>query len=213
MVKLIHQIWVGPKGPPARFIENSEMIERINTDYKMIRWDNDKLIEEFPEIKEFLDLGCVPVYITNWARFRIIEKYGGWYIDYDYTPLAPLEQLLKDSKAPEDEPYIGVGFEWPGYNAVSGFFYGDKGTDFAELLDYLPDVQVMPMYNDWNDQYDTFMIPVEMTSTKGTHYVEERMRSFYAHEHFKHRLIKENGKYELVHKETLKYIKFKKENK
>ena len=76
MINLIHQIWIGDDPLPVRFYKNSQGIEKLNQEYSIIRWDNDRAIKEYPEILRWFELGCVPSYISNWLRYRIIKDYG-----------------------------------------------------------------------------------------------------------------------------------------
>ena len=184
MVKIIHQIWVGPE-IPQRFIQRSKKIEQLNPEHEFIRWDETRLIQEFPDIKQFLDLECVPAFISDWARYHILQKYGGWYIDYDFTGFVPLDDLYG-----EQYNIVTSEFEMPGLNAYSGFIYFNKGQVPAMLLEYLPDVEMMTLFNEFIDSLEKnkyCLISKEKVSQKGTCYREERMRSFYLHKNYKKR--------------------------
>lgn len=201
MNRYIHQIWVGPE-MPERFRLRSLKIEALNPLWEMRRWDQEMLINEFPDIQEFIDLGCPEAFISNWARIRIWQKYGGWYIDYDFEGYESLDNIFN-----EYLPIIVGEFNMPGYTFQSGFAYFDRGYPMPELMDYLPHEPIMSLFNnfvkDAGDK-DYYLIPQELVSTEGQSYKEERMRSFYLHPNFNNRLVKINGNYKYVHKDTQK---------
>ena len=197
MIKLIHQIWIGEDPLPERFYKNSLGIEKINLEYSIIRWDNARAIKEYPEIIKWFDLGCVPAYISDWLRYRVISDYGGWYIDYDYTGILPLKTISNS------DIFTVVKFSRPGFKFINGFFYADKGYPFGKLLNCIPDQVIMQDWNDFisaKDPTEYKIINSELISENGIAYREERVRSFYKHPKYNYRVIDN----EWIHRHNLK---------
>ena len=80
--KIIHQIWLGPYDPPLKWMKNwMDFCQKYNWEYRLYR-DSD--IEQFGLInKEIYDKSSSYQKKADIARYEIIYKYGGLYIDCD----------------------------------------------------------------------------------------------------------------------------------
>jgi hypothetical protein len=194
MIKIIHQIWVGSPIPENfRILVNKLKLKNPNYDH--ILWDKNMFIEEFPESRIFFELECVPAFLADYMRLRILNKYGGWYIDVDYEAFISLDSLKFTNKLIVCESYLSK------YKFMTGFFYTTKSYDFKDLIKYLPDTVLMGKFDDFlKDEINYGIISSELVGINGSAYKEQRLRSFYSHKNFNHRLIKNNKSYSLIHK-------------
>lgn len=105
--KIFHQIWLGKRLPRNlsnsrtdnfyRKWHNSWLIH--NPDWKFVVWNDDRIKEFTDDDPEFLNLlnACQSFSEkSDLLRFKILEKYGGVYIDTDFECLKSIDPLLKD---------------------------------------------------------------------------------------------------------------------
>ena len=92
--KKIHQIWIGPKKFPSKYIKWSKTWKKYNPTLEYKLWTeneisklnmyNRKLYESTPNIGFRSDL----------ARYEILYKYGGIYIDTDFECIKKIPEGL-----------------------------------------------------------------------------------------------------------------------
>jgi mannosyltransferase OCH1-like enzyme len=95
--KIIHQLWVGPKQPPMKEINSWIM---VNPTWTHILWTDEKIKEHFPSglhnQKQYDDM-------PEWngkcdiARYEILHKFGGFFIDADSIAIRPLDDYLLEN--------------------------------------------------------------------------------------------------------------------
>jgi len=83
----IHQIWVGPNAPPFGTEAWQAHAKAQNYDYQL--WNEDNLdalgVNKNPVYKDMLSKGDFPGAVDV-ARYVILEKTGGVYVDCDWYP-------------------------------------------------------------------------------------------------------------------------------
>jgi len=99
--KIIHQIWIqGYDNIPKHLKEMHENCVKINDDFKFIVWDDDK-IKKFlkdnfkPKYLEVYNMMTIPAQKADFARYAILYKYGGIYLDMDMVCRKNLNYFLK----------------------------------------------------------------------------------------------------------------------
>ena len=93
--KILHMVWVGKVDPPQYFIDNVNKWKELMPDWTYMIWTNDKMTEEYFD-KDYLDLMSKvinPSQVSDFIRFYVMNKWGGYYLDADVTPLRSLEGL------------------------------------------------------------------------------------------------------------------------
>jgi mannosyltransferase OCH1-like enzyme len=93
--KILHMVWVGKKEPPQYFWDNLNKWKSLMPHWTYMIWTNDKLTEEFFD-KDYLELMkqvINPSQVSDFIRFYVMDKWGGYYLDADVTPLRNLEEL------------------------------------------------------------------------------------------------------------------------
>jgi mannosyltransferase OCH1-like enzyme len=128
--KTFHRIWVGP-AMPAAFVRYGETWKEHHPDWEMILWNeknmpelvNQKLYDEAPRIFP----GFEGQLRSDIARYEILHRYGGVYIDTDFECLKPIDELIE-----------GVGFfcawEIQGKVANNAILGCTPGHPFAKVL-------------------------------------------------------------------------------
>jgi len=115
--KIIHQIWIGPKPAPTKFMDT---YKDKHPDFEYIRWNENEFIKrgfktqlqhrinEMTEINGKADI----------LRWEILYEYGGLFVDADSICIEPFDYLIKKYKAfagYENEQVRGAG--WAGGNS------------------------------------------------------------------------------------------------
>lgn len=112
----IHYIWIGPKQFPSQFENFIKKWKLLYPDFNFIYWD-DKLIQNSnilcENIKKYYYSDCNIALKTDLIRFKILEKFGGIYIDVDNEPLKrmPIEIFnynFFSGYQPNNEIAIGI---------------------------------------------------------------------------------------------------------
>ncbi len=93
--KIIHQIWVGPKDPPAIFKDSQESLKKYHPDWEYKLWTD----EDIPALKlynqKYYDLSTNFGAKADILRYELLYRYGGIYLDVDFICLKPLDVLLQ----------------------------------------------------------------------------------------------------------------------
>ena len=96
--KIIHQIWIGPKPAPTKFMDTWK---NKNPEFTYIRWNEEEIktrllklrcIKKIQEIEEMCGKADI-------LRLEILYQYGGIYIDADSICIEPIDDLLMNTKA------------------------------------------------------------------------------------------------------------------
>lgn len=131
MEKNIHQAWLGNKRVPNQVEVWSKEIREKNPDFKYFFW-TDENIPEMPEkLKEVYESLKHPAMKSDLLRVYVLHKFGGIYLDADYSFVGNFNQLncFKDNrdyivyqKKPKIEDL---------YNSVMIFNKNSKFTEHA----------------------------------------------------------------------------------
>ena len=96
--KIIHQIWIGPKPRPSKFMDTWK---NKHPDYEYIFWN------EYEICKRGLELRCISKIndmseINGKAdiiRWEILYKYGGFFMDADSICVEPFDEYITNNIA------------------------------------------------------------------------------------------------------------------
>lgn len=110
--KILHMVWVGELDPPQYFINNLNKWKSLMPDWTYMIWTNDKMTEEHFDQDYLAIIKTIksPAQLSDFIRFYVMNKWGGYYLDADITPLRTLEELPTDhsiilcNDLPETEP-------------------------------------------------------------------------------------------------------------
>ena len=95
--KLLHQLWVGPKPAPMNFVQTWK---DKHPSWKHILWREETLKTHFPRgLYNQHHYDAMPEWNgkCDIARWEILEKYGGFFIDADAVCINRLDDYLLDN--------------------------------------------------------------------------------------------------------------------
>ena len=98
--KIIHQLWIGPKTPPTKFMDTWKN-KHEKEGFEYIRWTEDEIkkrgftsqlqnkINDMIEINGKADI----------LRWELLYEYGGFFVDADAYCIEPVTYLVEKYKA------------------------------------------------------------------------------------------------------------------
>jgi len=108
----MHRIWLGPE-PPPRVVELEAAWREMNPGWFVHTWRD----WDLPALRNQLWFDAVghPAQRADIARYELLHRFGGIYIDTDFAPLRPIEDLVAHT-----EIFIGAeDAQWLS-NAIMG---------------------------------------------------------------------------------------------
>ena len=100
--KIIHQIWLqGVENMPDKYKHNMEQNKKINSGWEYILWDDIKIINLLRENDKWINTYYILEYLhhkVDFARYIILYKFGGIYIDMDATTIKPINNIVNRFK-------------------------------------------------------------------------------------------------------------------
>lgn len=91
--KIIHQIWLGSPVPDV-FKEYMRSWTEFHPEWTYILWDDDSIEQLHLDNKFFYDAVENYGHKSDIARWEILYRFGGVYVDIDFECLRPLDELL-----------------------------------------------------------------------------------------------------------------------
>ena len=95
MVKIIHYCWFGGNPLPKKLQSYMDSWSRYFPEFKIKRWDESnfdvhqcRYVDEAYQAKKW-------AFVSDYARFVVLEKYGGLYFDTDVEVIKPFCGLLE----------------------------------------------------------------------------------------------------------------------
>ena len=92
--KIIHYCWFGKKPLPALAIKCIESWKKFLPDYEIKEWNEDNFdINIVPYTKEAYEAQKY-AFVSDYARFWILNKYGGIYFDTDVEVVKSMDDII-----------------------------------------------------------------------------------------------------------------------
>lgn len=110
--KSIVQVWLGDKPMSDEMLGWCEGIRNLHPEWKYQLWDNAAVsVALFDPELAFCDLKSWAS-VSNLARLKILQLFGGVYLDTDFECLRPLDTIISDGAfaALQDETRICNAF-------------------------------------------------------------------------------------------------------
>lgn len=107
--KVFHRIWVGAVEPPQHWRWERSW-RRLHPDWELVTWTDETL----PPLRNqrWFDAAASPAQRSDIARYDLLLRYGGVYLDVDFQALRPIDELLDGVRffcASEDEVWCSIG--------------------------------------------------------------------------------------------------------
>lgn len=140
-------MWIGKYGNqefPSKYNYYKDKLYSLNPDFEIMNWDNnsiEKLFQE-PEYNKYYKWWCnLPIHIQrcDFARYIVVHKYGGLYIDLDFDIHKNLSSLIQDRELLlVKEPKINAKFHRMPYVVFNGFFGAAKQHElFGNFIEHI----------------------------------------------------------------------------
>ena len=119
--KIMHQMWVGPKPAPMSLIQTWRV---AHPSWEHILWNEDTLRHYFPQgLYNQSHYDAMPEWNgkCDIARWEILQKFGGFFLDADAICVSPLDDYLleNDSFACYENELMRPGLIAAGYIGAS----------------------------------------------------------------------------------------------
>lgn len=126
--KIIHVTWFGPKEFVWKY--EKEVREMYSDDYEIKVWTGENL--DFVEDNAFVKFAKEMkkwVFVNDYYRIKILEKYGGVYIDTDMLPTKKLDSSF------HQRDFL-MGYEFRNF-ITTGFCAAEPNSEFIKrMVDY-----------------------------------------------------------------------------
>lgn len=110
--KIIHYFWFGRNPLPEIVVKCIESWKKFLPDYEIKLWNEDNFdVNIIPYTREAYKAKKY-AFVSDYARFYILEKYGGVYFDTDVELIKPIDDLIERGSlmATETHGYILGGY-------------------------------------------------------------------------------------------------------
>jgi hypothetical protein len=92
----IHRIWLGSP-PPQDYIDNAQTWLDVNPGWTLTEWDEQSLLDLglenqalWDEAAEHLSSRLLSRFRSDIARYELLWRFGGMYVDHDFVALRPI---------------------------------------------------------------------------------------------------------------------------
>ena len=103
--KVIHYCWFGRNPLPASALKCIDSWRKYFPDYEIKEWNEDNFdVNAIPYTSEAYQARKY-AFVSDYARFWILYKYGGVYFDTDVEVIKPMDDII------EKGPFMGIEVE------------------------------------------------------------------------------------------------------
>lgn len=107
MNKTVHYCWFGGGPLGDRELECIASWERYLPDWKIVQWNETNFdVNQCAYVREAYEAGKW-AFVSDYARFFILYRYGGLYFDTDVELVKPIDDLI------DGGPFMGFEFDVP----------------------------------------------------------------------------------------------------
>ena len=140
--KVIHYCWFGRNPLPRMAVKCIASWRKYFPDYEIKEWNEDNFdVNVIPYTKDAYEDGKY-AFVSDYARFWILYRYGGVYFDTDVEAIKPMEDIIARG------PFMGLEIAGESGKIAPGLglaveagnpVYGQILDGFAKLDYHLPD--------------------------------------------------------------------------
>lgn len=98
--KKIHQIWIGHRALPEKYVEMTKEMEAMHPDWDYKLWSHDEIFNDLYKDDIFLKAYLEDADTFKWAfiadriKLLLLRDFGGVYADVDAKPIRPFDLVL-----------------------------------------------------------------------------------------------------------------------
>ena len=184
MPKVIHYCWFGRNPLPPLAIKCIESWKKYLPDYEIKEWNEDNFdVNIIPYTKEAYEAKKY-AFVSDYARFWILYKYGGLYFDTDVEVIKPMDDIIargpfmgcekdaNDTSVASVAPGLGLGVN-PGLSyykemldlySTLHFFRNEGQLNLKTIVEYTTEILVkhgLQKKNELQCVDDIWIYPVE----------------------------------------------------
>jgi len=127
--KIIHYCWFGGNELPLLAKKCIESWKKYLPDYEIIEWNENNFDVNIIQYTKEAYKARKYAFVSDYARFWILYKYGGIYFDTDVEVIKPMDKVLSCG------PYMGFEHEKTGVAPGLGMASGKGNNLIAYLLE------------------------------------------------------------------------------
>ena len=129
--KIIHYCWFGGKSLPDEAKEYIESWKKYCPDTEIVEWNESNFdINCCQYVKEAFDAKKW-AFVSDYARFYVLYKYGGMYFDTDVEMIKPIDDIVSNGA------FMGIEAGRKVFVAPGLGIGAEAGNEiFREILDY-----------------------------------------------------------------------------
>lgn len=140
--KIVHQVWFNFKGtkkgrkPPKKLLEFKKRCMKMNKGWEYMLWDEKKSLQllrlNYPWFIKTYETYPNAIQRTDAIRYFILDKYGGFYMDFDIECLKSFDQIRADF--PGDVYFAQSANSMISDIASNCFMYSNPKTEFFQYM-------------------------------------------------------------------------------
>ena len=98
--KKIHQIWIGPRVLPEKYVEMTANMEAMHPDWEYKLWSHDEIFNDLYADDIYLQAYIKEpetfkwAFITDRIKLLLLRDFGGVYIDVDAKPVKSFDVVM-----------------------------------------------------------------------------------------------------------------------
>lgn len=156
--KIIHYCWFGGNEKPESVLRCIESWKKYCPDYEIKEWNEDNFDININNYVKEAYQNSFWAFVSDYARFFVLYKYGGLYFDTDVELIKPIDDLVEEgpffAREHKDKLIIATGLgmcalpgmnlykEVLGYYDTMHFVYEDGTFNKKTVVDHVTKVLV-----------------------------------------------------------------------
>ena len=148
--KVIHYCWFGRNPLPPLAIKCIESWKKFLPDYEIKEWNEENFdVNMIPYTKEAYEAKKY-AFVSDYARFWILYKYGGLYFDTDVEVIKPMDDIIARGPFMGCEKEVKVGATALAVAPGLGLGCNPGLSFYKEMLDLYASLHFLKMDNSLN---------------------------------------------------------------
>lgn len=148
--RVVHYCWFGRNPLPASAVKCIDSWRKFMPGYEIKEWNEDNFgVHSIPYIAEAYEAKKY-AFVSDYARFWILYRYGGVYFDTDVELIQPIDDILERGAFMGIEDIYPESYEYPLVNPGQGIAVEPGHEFYKKVLGYYAGIHFI----DENGQMD-----------------------------------------------------------